>query len=62
MYCSQYENIPGTDCSAKTALIPLITSNAAGDRTPPNKGPGLGIMAIVQLEQSKNWLKTEDFF
>lgn len=48
MYCSQNgiskvlaENSPGTDCSAKTALTPLITSSAVGDRTSPHKGPDL---------------------
>lgn len=62
MYCSQYgiskvltENSPGTDCSAKTALTALITSNAVGDRTSLNKGPDLGIMVIVQLEQSRDF-------
>lgn len=68
MYCSQYgiskvlaENSPGNDCSAKTALMPLITSNALGDRTSPSKGPDLGITAIIQLEQNKNCLTTEEF-
>lgn len=61
MYCSQdgiskvlAEYSPGTDCSAETALTPLITSNAVDDRTLPHKGLDFGDMAIVQLEQSKS--------